>query len=71
MRADAVGPGLHLHLEHTQLDPDLEDLAAVARRDLAGDHVARLGVAGPAVHGLVDVPTHLRTPQWHRADSER
>ncbi len=46
MRPRPVGTAPDLHLEHAELDPDLEDRPAVAGADLARDRLARLGSYG-------------------------
>lgn len=56
----AVGPALGLQLQQAELHPDLDDRAAVAGPDFPGEDLAGIGLVGPIMQSVVDVPSHRR-----------
>ena len=68
VRSHAVGPSAHLELEDTQLDPDLQDHAAVACADLSSQDFSGLGIIRPSLDHVIQVPSH-RWPPSRRVPS--
>ena len=62
MGPQAIGPAADFELEHTQLDPDLQDRPAVAGADLAGQDLPGLGVVRPTLDHVIQVPSHRWPP---------
>ena len=62
MRPSPVGTTRHLELQDPELDPDLQDAPPVPRSDLAGQDLTRLGIIGPTLDHVVQVPSHQRLP---------
>ena len=62
MRTHPVRAPRHLELEHAQLDPDLQDHAAVAGTDLARQVFAGLGIIRPSLDHVIQVPSHHELP---------
>ena len=66
VRTRPVGPAGDLELEDAELDPDLQHAPPVAGADFAGQNLARLGVIGPTLDHVVQVPPHQRLPNRSR-----
>ena len=61
MRPQTVGSACHLELEHAQLDADLQDLAP-SRAGPRAQVLAGLGIIGPSLDHVIQVPSHHGLP---------
>ena len=62
MRPRTIGTSTDLELKHSQLDPDLQDPAAVASADLTREDFPGLGVIRPSLDHVIQVASHHCPP---------
>ena len=60
--ARAVGTAGQLELKDAELDPDLQHAAPIASLDFARQHLTGLGIIGPTLDHIIQVPSHNRLP---------
>jgi hypothetical protein len=70
VRPCSVGTRSHLELKNTKLDPYLKHTTAVASAHLARQNLTRLGVIGPTLDHVIQVPSHQKLPN-RRSEREQ